>query len=145
MTIREATLADIKEMFSVRMSVKENILYTTDLVTDEICAEYITKRGKGWVHETDNTIVGFAIADLKDNSIWALFVRPEYERQGIGKQLHDTMMDWYFSKTSTTCSLTTTPNTRAEKFYEKAGWQKIGLNENGEMRFGMDKGMWTQS
>jgi hypothetical protein len=39
------------------------------LVTDEDCIEFITVRGKGWVCEIDNTIVGFAIVDLKESNI----------------------------------------------------------------------------
>ena len=72
----------------VRHLVKENVLSNSGLVTDADCEEYITVRGKGWVSEIDNVIVGFAIADLKDNSIWALFIQPEYEGKGIGKELH---------------------------------------------------------
>jgi GNAT superfamily N-acetyltransferase len=50
-------------------------------------------RGKGWVCEINNEIVGFSIADLKGNNIWALFLRPEFEKLGIGKRLHDIMLD----------------------------------------------------
>jgi hypothetical protein len=42
-------------------------------VTDEDCEEFITVRGKGWVCEIDNQIVGFTV-DLKDNNIWALLL-----------------------------------------------------------------------
>ena len=62
--------------------------------------EFITKRGKGWVCEIDNQIVGFSIADLKENNIWALFVHPNYDKQGIGRHLHDLMLNWYFNQTS---------------------------------------------
>ena len=141
--IREAGVADIPELFSVRMSVKENILNNTDLVTDDICAEYLTRRGKGWVYEIDGLIVGFAIADLEDNSVWALFVRPEHEGKGIGRALHDHMMDWYFSQTNTTAWLTTANNTRAEKFYKKAGWQKMGT-QNREIRFEISAEHWKK-
>jgi GNAT superfamily N-acetyltransferase len=65
------------------------------LVTDKDCVEYLTLRGKGWVCEMAQ-LVGFAIADLIDNNIWALFVHPDFEGKGIGKTLHDMMLDWYF-------------------------------------------------
>ena len=142
MSIRVATTKDIKELSSVRMSVKENVLNNPALVTDEICEEYITRRGKGWVYELDGAIVGFASADLRDKSVWALFVRPEHEGRGIGKQLHDHMMDWYFAQTKETAWLTTSPHTRAEKFYTKAGWHNMGLHKN-EIRFEMSIDDWN--
>lgn len=140
-SIRIADTKDIKGMFSVRMSVKENVLNNTALVTDEICNDYINRRGRGWVCETDGQIVGFAIADLEGNSIWALFLRPEYEGRGIGRQLHDTMLNWYFEQTDADVWLTTAPGTRAEKFYEKAGWRNMGISK-GETRFEMSKANW---
>lgn len=144
MNIRIAEVADIHEMFSVRMSVKENVLNNTALVTDKICEDYITRRGRGWVCEADGKIVAFAIADLRGNSIWALFVRPEYEGKGIGRRLHDTMLSWYFAQTNVPLWLTTAPSTRAENFYAKAGWKNAGL-ENGEVRFELSKDGWTSS
>ena len=84
MTIREAVIEDIKQIQRVRNSVTENTLSSPNLVTDKDCEEFITVRGKGWVCEIDNQIVGFAIADLKDNNIWALFLQPEFENLGIG-------------------------------------------------------------
>jgi len=73
MKYREANISDIKQIQRVRHSVKENILSNPDLVTDEDCKDFITIRGKGWVCEIDELIVGFAVADLRDNNIWALF------------------------------------------------------------------------
>jgi GNAT superfamily N-acetyltransferase len=49
-----------------------------------------------------NRLVGFAIADLVDNNIWALFIHPGFEKLGIGKKLHDEMVNWYFSQTDKT-------------------------------------------
>ena len=64
MIFREAQTEDIKQIQLVRNAVKENVLSNPGLVTDKDCVEYLTLRGKGWVCETDGTIVGFAIADL---------------------------------------------------------------------------------
>lgn len=141
---REATTADIKEIFVVRYSVKENMLSETDLVDENVCESYLTERGKGWVCEIDGEIVGFAIADLKDNNIWALFLRPEYEKQGIGRHLHTIMLDWYFSKTQKTVWLGTNPNTRAELFYRKAGWKEVGTLGEDEIKFEMAFKDWRQ-
>jgi GNAT superfamily N-acetyltransferase len=142
MTIREATIEDIKQIQIVRNAVKENMLSNPNLVTDDDCKEFITERGKGWVCEIDDTIVGFSIADLQDNNIWALFVDPAFEKKGIGKQLHDVMIDWYFTQTTETVWLGTAPNTRAETFYRKAGWKEVGMHGKNEIKFEMGCEEW---
>ncbi len=144
MIFREAKIDDIQQIQVVRHSVKENILSNPDLVTDQDCKDFITVRGKGWVCEINNEIVGFSIVDLKDNNIWALFLRPEFEKQGIGRQLHDTMLNWYFDQTSKPVWLGTSPNTRAELFYRKAGWKEIGIHGDGEIKFEMTFENWNK-
>lgn len=143
MTIREATVNDIKQIQIVRNSVTENTLSDPSFVTDEDCAEFLTVRGKGWVCEIENEIVGFSIVDLTGNNIWALFLKPEYEKQGIGRQLHDIMLDWYFEQTTANVWLGTSPGTRAEQFYRKAGWKEIGTHGKGEIKFEMTYNDWT--
>ena len=142
MMIREAKIEDIPQIQSVRNSVTENTLSDPNLVTDEDCQTFITIRGKGWVCEVNNNIVGFSIVDIKDHNIWALFLRPEYEKQGIGQQLHDIMLDWYFEQTKEKVWLGTTPKTRAESFYRKAGWKEIGTHGKDEIKFEMTYDVW---
>ncbi|MBL7806645.1 MAG: GNAT family N-acetyltransferase [Saprospiraceae bacterium] len=142
MIIRGATLADIKQIQIVRNAVKENTLSNPGLVTDEDCAEYLTKRGKGWVCEVEDEIVGFSIVDLQENNVWALFVTPAFEKKGIGKQLHDVLLNWYFSQTTANIWLGTAPHTRAETFYRKAGWTEVGTHGKGEIKFEMKSENW---
>jgi GNAT superfamily N-acetyltransferase len=144
MIFREATPNDIHQIQVVRHLVKENQLSDPSLVTDADCEYYITVKGKGWVCEIDTTVVGFSIVDLKDHNIWALFVHPEYEARGIGKRLHDLMLDWYFRQTQKTVWLSTAPATRAEVFYKKAGWKVTGIYGKGETRFEMSYPDWMQ-
>ena len=145
MIFREATINDIQQMQVVRNLVKENVLSDPSIVTDKDCKEYISKRGKGWVCEIDKTIVGFSIADIKCKNIWALFVHPQFEKQGIGKNLHDIMLAWYFKQTKETVWLSTSPNTRAEKFYRKAGWKEAGTHGKGELKFKMSYNDWKNN
>jgi GNAT superfamily N-acetyltransferase len=142
MTIREATTGDIKQMQIIRHSVKENKLSHPGLVTDDDCADYIERRGKGWVCEYNGKIIGFSIVDLITNNIWALFVHPDMEMQGAGRLLHDTMLDWYFGQTIKDVWLSTSPKTRAETFYRKSGWVATGLQDTGEIRFEMTIASW---
>ncbi len=143
MIFREAVNTDIVQMQIVRNAVKENPLSNPELVTDNDCEEYITKRGKGWVCEWNKQIVGFAIADLQDNNIWALFVHPDFEKKGIGKQLHELMLDWYFNYKEKVW-LGTAPHTRAEAFYKKAGWRSAGMHGTNEVKFEMNASEWKE-
>ena len=143
MIFREASVDDIQQMQVVRNLVKENILSNPALVPDKDVEEYITRRGKGWVCLMDDVIIGFSIVDLKENNIWALFVNPEYEAKGIGKKLHDMMLDWYFEQTKEKVWLGTSPNTRAEIFYRMQGWKEVGVHGKGEIKFEMDYERWT--
>jgi GNAT superfamily N-acetyltransferase len=143
MIIRKALVEDIKQIQAVRNSVTENTLSDPNLVTDEDCKEFLTIRGKGWVCEINNEIVGFAIVDLIENNIWALFLNPKFEKKGIGKQLHNKMLEWYFEQTKNTVWLGTSPMTRAEYFYRKAGWAEIGTHGKNEIKFEMPHNNWV--
>lgn len=142
MEVRVAELKDIPQIQVVRNLVKENRLSDPNLVPDSDVEDYLFRRGKGWVCEIDNRVVGFAIADLVDNNIWALFVHPGFEKMGIGKKLHNEMMNWYFNQTNKTVWLGTAPDTRAERFYREAGWKEVGIHGKGEIKFEMTKDDW---
>jgi GNAT superfamily N-acetyltransferase len=144
MIFREAQISDIQQIQIVRNSVKENMLSNPALVSDADCEEFMFHRGKGWVCVIDGTVVGFSIADLKENNIWALFVHSDHEKKGIGKKLHDLMLDWYFSVTKNRVWLGTAPNTRAESFYRKAGWTETGMHGKGEVKFEMSFEGWNK-
>ena len=83
--------------------------------------------------------------DLQDNNVWALFLRPEFEKQGVGRKLHDMMIDWYFQQTQITIWLGTAPKTRAETFYRRAGWTEIGTHGKGEIKFEMTFENWRKN
>ncbi len=143
MVIREAYIKDIEQIQVVRNSVFENTLSNSNLVTDKDCEVFLTERGKGWVCEIENKVVGFSIVDLKDNNIWALFLNPAFEKKGIGRKLHDIMLDWYFMQTKDNVWLGTSPNTRAEIFYRKSGWIEIGRHGKSEIKFEMTCNNWA--
>ena len=142
MIFREAIIDDIPQIQVIRNAVKENTLSDPALVSDEDCKVFLTVRGKGWVCEMNHYIVGFSIVDFKEKNIWALFVHPEFESKGIGKKLHDIMLTWYFNQTKETVWLGTAPNSRAEKFYRKAGWKEAGMHRKGEIKFEMNYNDW---
>jgi GNAT superfamily N-acetyltransferase len=128
----------------VRNSVKENMLSNPALVPDKDVEDYIHNRGKGWVCEEDGKIVGFSIVSVRDHNVWALFVQPGHDKKGIGKKLHDVMMNWYFSQVSDVIWLGTAPQTRAEAFYRRAGWKEVGMHGKGEIKFEMTVDDWKK-
>lgn len=140
--IREAQIEDIAQIQFVRNSVKENRLSDPALVPDEDVYDFLFNRGKGWVCEIDGQVVGFSIVDFKEKNIWALFLHPDFEKRGIGKQLHDVMINYYFSKTKDPVWLDTAPGTRAEQFYRLQGWTEVGMHGK-ETKFEMDFKDWT--
>jgi GNAT superfamily N-acetyltransferase len=137
MKLRQATLADIDAMHRIRMSVVENRLRDPSRVTAVHYREMLdNSRGRGWVAlDEREVIIGFAIADAVNRSVWALFVMPGNEGCGIGRKLHNVMVDWLFEQASTPLWLSTDSGTRAARFYAAAGWSPDGTTSDGEQRF----------
>lgn len=131
--LREADRRDIDAMHRVRLAVRENRLASAIGHDDYVRA--IETTGRGWVVEDEGRVAGFAVANARTGNIWALFVDPAYERRGFGRRLHDTMLHWLFSTGADRAWLSTQPGTRAERFYEAAGWRRTGINDNGELEF----------
>jgi GNAT superfamily N-acetyltransferase len=96
MTLRLATDDDIAQIQRIRASVRENRLSDPARVQDHHVRAML-RSGRGWVGEGDGRITGFVIADLERKSLWALFVDPDCERRGIGRQLHDAAVAWLFA------------------------------------------------
>ena len=142
MSLQQATPSHIPQMQIVRNAVTENVLSNPALISDADYVPYITTNGQGWVYSINNTVVGFAIVDMQHHNVWALFVLPQYAQQGIGKQLHQAMLQWYFSQTNHTLWLGTEPGTRAYTFYQTQGWGQVGLHDTTEIKFEMSYGKW---
>ncbi len=135
--LRQATAADVKGMQRVRHLVRENRLVSTT-ISDEEVLRAIEQTGRGWVVESDGEVVGFAVGDATNGNIWALFVHPDHERRGHGRRLHDTMVAWLASRRLRRLWLTTEPGTRAQGFYEAAGWRLVGRTDRGELRYELE-------
>ncbi len=145
MIFREATAEDIKQIHSVRMSVRENVLFNQSLVTEADYLRLINSDGKGWVCESNSKIVGFAFIDTVKKNVWALFVHPSYEAKGVGSRIQKIMLDWYFSHYKETLWLSTDAETRADKFYRTAGWKEVMRFGKNEIKFEMSSEGWGKS
>jgi len=138
MSVREATVEDIAVMFDIRVSVRENPATRQQLhdlgINEQSVAAAITAAGSGWIAEEEERAVGFTIANRLEGSIFALYVRPEFEERGHGERLLDAAVRWLFSQKWERLTLTTGPNTRAHRFYLKRGWIETGKVEpNGDI------------
>jgi GNAT superfamily N-acetyltransferase len=143
MRIRPAHNSDIIRLHEIRTAVRENALSNPALISPADYEEFLSHRGKGWVCEIDNMIVGFAICDLQEENIWALFVHPEFEKRGVAKALQKEMLDWYFTQKENVW-LGTAPGTRAEHFYRVSGWRENGMHGK-EIKFELTRAEWQRN
>jgi GNAT superfamily N-acetyltransferase len=134
--LREAIVSDIPGIQRVRHSVRENRLVSI-VISDEMVREAIQVSGRGWVVESEREIVAFGIGNALNGNVWALFVHPDHERRGHGRRLHDTILSWLWSRGLDRLWLTTEPGTRAQGFYEAAGWRLADRTKHGELLFEM--------
>ncbi|MBY6187300.1 GNAT family N-acetyltransferase [Marinobacter hydrocarbonoclasticus] len=133
--IRPATIEDIPELSRIRLAVVENVLSDPSRITQEMYESYLTDRGRGWVALCGDTPAGFVVADGLDESIWALFIDPPFEGQGLGSALMARATDWLFANGARVITLSTEVGTRAERFYQAQGWQPGAVDVRGERHF----------
>jgi GNAT superfamily N-acetyltransferase len=133
-TIRRATDADRERISEIRFSVTENILRDRSRVTYDMITWFIENPGI-WLWEEDGRVLGFSAADTRDGTIFALFIDPGHEGRGIGRALFAKALESLRKAGHETGSLTTQPGSRADRFYQRAGWKAVGTSERGERIF----------
>lgn len=135
---RRAVGADIPAMSAIRLSVLENVLSDPARVTLQMYEDYLDLQGRGWVAEVDGVVAAFCYADRDKASIWALFVSPAYEGKGLGKGLLALAVAWLFGFGHERIRLSTTPGTRADRFYAALGWTRTPLDGADEVGYVLD-------
>jgi GNAT superfamily N-acetyltransferase len=111
-------------MSRIRLSVTENVLSNPSRVTTQMYEDYLEKDGRGWVAEVEGSIAAFCYAEKHNASIWALFVSPDHEGQGLGSALLKLAVAWLFELGHGSVKLSTSRNTRADRFYAGQGWSR---------------------
>lgn len=132
--IRIAQPADWPELMRIRLAVRENRLVSAVIGPEQYEREAMVE-GRGWVSLDGTAVAGFAIGNARSGNIWALFVDPPFEGRGHGRVLHDTMVDWLFAQGLQRLELSTGIGTRAQRFYEAAGWRATGRCHGDEMGY----------
>lgn len=135
-SIRPAIATDIPTIFAIRTAVTENALSLEQLtemgITPAVILEMLGLPTCVWVAIVDKKTAGFAMVNTEEGSVFALFVLPEYEGLGLGKQLMDHAEAALF-KHHPLIWLETDSQSRAAAFYQRRGWEVV------EQRDGTDK------
>jgi GNAT superfamily N-acetyltransferase len=139
--IRDALPADVETLFEIRTSVRENHQSREELatigVTPESVAEMLSSDSHAWVAEVDGAPAAFSMARAAERTVFAMFVRPEFEGRGLGRALMERAEDWLFRTGAEEIWLTTgsDPSIRANGFYRRLGWLQAGTTEDGQLRY----------
>lgn len=132
--IRAAAAADIPALMTLRAAVTENRLADPERVQARHYRPFVA-RSDLWLWEDAGRILGFAAGDRETGWIWALFVQPGFEGRGIGRALLARACDTLRGAGFAECTLSTDPDTRAARFYRRAGWWEAGRTADGEVIF----------
>ncbi|MEN9865052.1 MAG: hypothetical protein RL748_642 [Pseudomonadota bacterium] len=135
---RTATAADIPAMSVIRLAVQENKLSNPARITQQDYQDHLAEKGQSWVAELDGTIIGFSSA-ANDGSIWALFVDPAREGLGAGRQLLALAVQYLFASGHEKIILSTGANTRADRVYQAAGWQRGAMLNAVEVAYSLSR------
>lgn len=139
--IRTADVKDVADIFKIRISVNENKATMAYLakcgITPESLPAMLTGRKRGWVAEIDGVTRAFAMADADSATVFALFVEPGFERQGIGRNLMEEVEKWLAGMGCQQIWLETDRNrlVRANGFYRHIGWIESNLQPDGQVKF----------
>ena len=132
--LRRAGPQDIDELIRIRGAVQENRLRDPGSVTREDYVWFVS-RGLVWLAEVEARIAGFSAGDPRDGTIWALFVDPICEGQGLGARLLAKACEDLKAQGHSMLRLSTDPGTRAARLYRTLGWEEQGLSPDGELAF----------
>ena len=140
--LRLAGPADIPALFSIRTAVRENHLDLVQLAErgvtpDSVAAMLGDSKARTWVVEDRGEPLAFIMANARDGSVSALFVRPDAEGRGYGGKLLRAAEEWLFASGWEAIWLNTgkEEQNRAHRFYRGAGWNLAGPADHGDVRY----------
>ncbi|MBY5991252.1 GNAT family N-acetyltransferase [Ferrimonas balearica] len=120
---RRARLSDIATLQSIRHSVPEAEDPGPRDLPDTLYAQYLERRGRGWLAMAGHQEAGFVIVSLVDQAVWALYVNPAWQGQGLGRRLLQIGCHHLFSQGARQIRLTTASGVPALGFYQHLGWR----------------------
>lgn len=123
--VRPARPEDTPALFDVRTSVRENHQGVEELaalgITPATISAMIAAAPCAWVAVAQGRVVGFSMIDNDQGTLFAAFVRPECEGQGIGGALIAQAENALF-RDHPLIWLETGRDSRAAAVYRHLGW-----------------------
>ena len=140
LNFRRIRIEDIHRLFVVRAATRENPLSQHQLAQMGVTPGALRQGFEqqklcGWVCLGEGQIIGFCTADLTTGEVLVLALLPDYEGQGIGRQLLNRVVTElkHAGRTSIWLSADSNPSVRAHGFYRRLGWRPTGeLLVNGD-------------
>lgn len=131
---------DVDRLFLIRANTRENPIPTERLAQQGITPASFHQGLQhqticGWVCVSEGVVVGFCNADLTTGEVLVLALLPEFEGQGIGRQLLQRVVAELQQAGLSPIWLAadSNPRVRAHGFYRKLGWVPSGeVLENGD-------------
>jgi GNAT superfamily N-acetyltransferase len=136
LTIRAATVADATAIGEVHVRSWQ-AAYAGLIPADFLARLSAESRAESWarligdggpvlVAEEDGVIAGFAA--YGDERLYALYLLPEYWGRGIGRALHERVVEGMAGDSAILWVLST--NERAKAFYVRQGWVDDGATQS---------------
>ena len=145
MLVRIAQQDDVETLFEIRTSVIENYQSREEIaalgITPASVAQMLQTDCCAWIAELDDQPIGFSLANKTEETIVGMFVLPDFEGRGAGRQLMQAAEGWLWASGIQQIWLVTgnDPTLRAYGFYLHLGWHPVGVeadgNFAGEMKF----------
>ena len=143
MLIRIARQEDIETLFKIRTSVVENHQSREEIaelgITPTSIAAMLATDCCAWIAQLDGQDIGFSMANKTEKNVFGMFVLPDFEGRGAGRQLMQAAEEWLWSNYIDEISLLTgnDPSLRAYGFYLHLGWRPIGVEIGGDFKGAM--------
>ncbi|SAM33248.1 GNAT family N-acetyltransferase [Pseudomonas sp. 1 R 17] len=138
--IRAATQADVDTLFEIRTSVVQNHLSIEQMaelgITPQLLADSMREAPCVWIAEVDGQPVAFAMVDLAEGEVFAMFVLPSHENLGLGRQLMAVAEAALFEHHDRLFLITDgRDEIRANGFYRHLGWSVVERVEGDDVRY----------
>jgi phosphoribosylformimino-5-aminoimidazole carboxamide ribotide isomerase len=138
--IRIAGQQDIELLFEIRTSVAQNHQSRDELaklgVTPAAVGDALKAKSRAWIASVDETPAAFAMADSGEATVFAMFVRPEFENRGLGRLLMAEAERFLFQNHRRIWLTTGTGRQiRANGFYKWLGWSATEVMDDGQTRY----------
>ncbi|MGH8055530.1 MAG: GNAT family N-acetyltransferase [Stenotrophomonas sp.] len=138
--VRLAVAADVEALFDIRTSVTQNHLSREQMaqmgIDAESLAAAVSAAPCAWLAEVDGQPVAFSMIDLDDACLFAVFVRPAFEGQGLGTAVLQPAEAALFARHARIwLSTDGREPVRANGFYRRHGWVPVAALDDGDVRY----------